>query len=169
MTKAYRDQPFAQRVGVLGDTAEGVYDTVLPLGNSTKFGFRRPKGIKFSNLPEALRHMPDRVTATYLVEVVGLGRDGILKSLKVTKYEALKEWNKIAKQLGLLGVVLFVWNSSEREFLVVQWADVVKEVAYSKKKYGIQTFESDGNEYYRLDYDRLREKAATVGAHDVDE
>ena len=162
----YRKQPFSQRFHTLGDTAEEVFDTVHPLGNSTEFGFRRPKGLKFSSLPETFRHMPDRITATYLVEVMGLGRDGILKSLKETKYEALKYWQKWAKEGGLLGVVLFVWNSAEREFLILDWATVVKEVAYSKRKHGIQSFENDGNTYYRLDWDRIREKAVMVGAHE---
>lgn len=162
----YRDQAFSQRFHTLGDTAEAVFDAVHPLGNSTTFGFRRPEGIKFSSIPETFRHMPDRITATYLVEVVGLGRDGILKSLKETKYEALKFWQKWAKEGGLLGVVLFVWNSSEKEFLIISWDTVVKEVAYSKRKYGIQTFESDGNTYYRIDYDRLRDKAVTVGRYE---
>lgn len=169
MTKAYRDRPFSQRYSTMGDEAESVFDTVKPLGNTTKFGFRRPKGMKFSNIPEVYRHMPDRITATYLVEVVGLGRDGILKSIKTNKYEALKFWNQQAKKGGLLGLVIFVWNSSEREWLIVQWSDIVDEVAYSKRKYGVQSFEQDGNEYYQLDYSRLREKAATVGKYDPDE
>ncbi len=166
MTKAYRDQSFQQRFATLGDEAEGVYLAVTPLGNTTRVGFRRPKGVKFSQIPEFFRHMPDFITPTYLVEVVGLGRDGILKSLKTTKYEALKFWNKAAKVGGLMGVVLFVWNSSEKEFLILGWKDVVAEVAYSKRKHGIQAFESDGNTYYRLDWLRLRDKSTTVGSYD---
>ena len=149
----------------MGDTAEEVYNTVKPLGATTRFGFRRPKGIKFNSIPPTFRHAPDFFTSTYLVEVMGLGRDGILKSLKTTKYEALKHWNKWAKQGGLLGVVFFIWNSSERQFLVLGWKDIVDEVAYSKRKYGVQSFEVDGNEYYRLDWDRLKAKAVTVGEY----
>ncbi len=147
----------------MGDTAEHVYETVTPLGNTTKFGFRRPKGVVFSTFPERLRHQPDFVTASYLVEVMGLGRDGILKSMKVSKYEALKGWHRFAKWLGLLGVMLFVWNSSEKQFITLTWKDIVSEVSYSKNKYGIQTFENDGNTYYRLDWDRLKARAAYVG------
>jgi len=169
MTKNFRDQSFAQRFAVMGDTAEDIYLAVRPLGNTTRYGFRRPKGIKFGQIPEYFRHMPDFITPTYLVEVVGLGRDGILKSIKETKYEALKFWNKTAKDGGLIGVVLFVWNSSEREFLVLSWKDVVNEVAYSKRKHGIQSFENDGNTYYRLDWDRIRKKAQTVGSYEPDE
>ncbi len=98
---AYRDQPFEARYATLGDIAENVYLQVTPLGNTTRYGFRRPKGLKFSMLPEVARHSPDFITPTHLVEVVGLGRDGILKSIKTTKYEALKVWSKIAKMTGL--------------------------------------------------------------------
>lgn len=168
MTQEYRNQSFSQRFATLGDTAEGVYLAVTPLGNTTRFGFRRPKGVKFSQIPEFFRHMPDFITPTYLVEVVGLGRDGILKSIKTTKYEALKFWNKTAKEGGLLGVVLFIWNSSEKEFLILGWKDVVAEVAYSKRKHGVQAFESDGNTFYRLDWSRLRDKSTTVGSYNDD-
>ncbi len=166
MSQAYRDQSFSQRFAVMGDTAEAVYETVAPLGNTTRFGFRRPKGIKFSTFPQHLRHMPDFVTASYLVEVMGLGRDGILKSMKTTKYEALKVWHKVAKLLGLMGLVLFIWNSAEKKFLTLPWDAIVKEVAYSKKKYGVQAFENDGNTYYRLDWERLVKAASFVGDYD---
>ncbi len=160
----YRDLPFDQRYATLGDIAENVYLQVTPLGSTTRFGFRRPEGIRFSMLPVTLRAMPDFITPTHLVEVVGLGRDGILKSIKTTKYEALKVWSKIAKLTGLMGLVLFVWNSSERQFLVVSWENIVKEVSYSKRKHGVQKFESDGNEYYSLEWDRLKVAASTIGS-----
>jgi len=166
MSQQYRDQNFSQRFATMGDMAEKVYEAVAPLGNTTKFGFRRPKGVKFSTFPEKLRHQPDFVTASYMVEVMGLGRDGILKSMKTTKYEALKVWNAFAKRLGLLGVILFIWNSSKKQFITLTWDDLVKEVQFSKKKYGIQAFENDGNEYYELHWDRLVERAAYVGDYD---
>lgn len=164
----YRKQSFNQRFARMGDEAEAVYEAVAPLGNTTRFGFRRPKGVRFSTFPEKLRHQPDFVTASYLVEVMGLGRDGILKSMKVSKYEALKVWHQFAKKLGLLGVVLFIWNSSERKFITLPWDALVKEVAYSKKKYGVLEFEVDGNQYYRLDWTRLIERAPYVGDYDGD-
>ena len=150
----------------MGDTAEHVYETVAPLGNTTKFGFRRPKGVKFSTFPVRLRHQPDFVTASYLVEVMGLGRDGILKSMKESKYDALKGWHKFAQWLGLMVVMQLVWNSAEKQFLTLTWEDLVKEVSFSKRKYGVQAFENDGNTYYRLDWDRLKERAAYVGDFD---
>ena len=165
----FRELPFSQRFATMGDTAEDVYKAVAPLGNTTRFGFRRPKGIKFSTFPETLRHQPDFVTATYLVEVVGMGRDGILKSIKVAKYEALKTWNKIAKMLGLMGLVVFVWNSHKHQFITLAWSSIVEEVNYSKRKYGIQEFKSDGVQYYRLDWDRLVEKATFVGSFEEED
>jgi hypothetical protein len=153
----------------MGDEAENIYEQVRPLGNTIRFGIRRPKGIKVGSLPEVTRHMPDFFTTTYLVEVCGLGRDNILKSVKVSKYNALKVWHKIAQLMGLMGVVLFIWNSSKQQFIVVAWTDVVSEVAYSKKKYGIQKFDSDGVEYYRLDWDRLCDKASFIGAYNKGE
>lgn len=168
MSKPYREQSFGQRFHTMGDTAEDVYLAVTPLGNTTRFGFRRPKGVKFSSFPEGVRHTPDFVTPTYYVEVMGLGRDGILKSLKVSKYEALKEWNRHAKRIGLFGLAFFIWNSSKHQFLVLAWDDIVQEVRYSKRKYGIQKFKSDGNTYYRLDWERLTAKATTIGTWEED-
>lgn len=109
--------------------------------------------------------MPDAITTTYLVEVCGLGRDGILKSIKVSKYEALKVWNKIAKMLGLLGVAIFVWNSAERRYVVLPWSAIVEEVAYSKKKNGgPSAFANDGNEYWPIPWSRLTAKAVLIGS-----
>jgi hypothetical protein len=163
---SFNQQSFGKRFQVMGDTAEAVYEIVAPLGNTVRFGFRRPKGIKFGTFPEGLRHMPDFVTAHYLVEVMGLGRDGVLKSMKVSKYEALKEWNKFALRLGLLGLVLFIWNSSKQQYLVLSWQDIVDEVTYSKRKHGGPlAFENDGNKYYALEWERLVDKATFVGDH----
>ena len=163
---SFHEQSFAQRFQTMGDYAEAVYMEVKPLGNTTRFGFRRPKGVKFGSLPEGLRHMPDYVTASYLVEVMGLGKDGILKSMKLTKYEALKMWNQFAKRIGLLGVMLFVWNSSEKQYVVLSWGDIVEEVKYSKRTDGIRTFENDGNQYYPLRWERLAARAAFIGHYD---
>ena len=161
----YRDQPFAKRFATMGDEAEGVYQEARPLGKTTRFGFRRPQGIKFGMLPDVAKHMPDFITTTYLVEVCGLGRDGILKSIKVSKYDALKVWNKIAQMIGLIGVAIFVWNSAEKQYLVLAWKAIVEEVAYSKKKHnGPLAFENDGNQYYPLEWERLKEKAQVIGA-----
>ena len=166
MTKPFHEQTFAKRFAVMGDEAERVYEAVKPLGNTVRFGFRRPQGIKFGIFPSGFRHMPDFITASYLVEVMGLGRDGILKSLKVDKYEALKFWHKLSLGFKGLGVVFFVWNSSKKNYVILAWTDIVEEVKYSKRKHGVQAFENDGNEYYPLDWDRLVDRATFVGSYD---
>lgn len=164
---SFHEQSFGKRFAVMGDLAEVVYEEVKPLGNTTRFGFRRPKGVKFGTFPEGLRHMPDFVTASYLVEVMGLGRDGVLKSMKVSKYEALKAWNQFAIKIGLLGLVLFIWNSAKKQYVVLAWKDIVDEVKYSKNKHdGPKAFENDGNEYYPMEWERLVAKATFVGDHD---
>ena len=163
---SFHEQPFEQRFQVMGDTAEAVFEKVKPLGSSLSFGYRRPSGVRFSQFPPQLRHMPDYVTPTHLVEVMGLGRDGILKSMKVSKYDALKMWHRYARGMGLLGLILFIWNSHKKQFLILAWKDIVEEVSYSKRKHGIQTFKSDGNQYYRLDWERLVDRAVTVGTFD---
>lgn len=166
---SFAEQPFAQRFGTLGDTAESVYDHVLPLGQSTQYGFRRPKGIKFATLPEKLRHAPDRVTPTYFVEVAGMGRDGVLKTVKVEKFEAMKAWDKIARQIGLLGLVLFVWNSSKKQYVVLGMKSLVKMVKKSEAEFGIQAFEVDGVQYYPLPWEWLTNEGQLVGSYDPDE
>ena len=151
----------------MGDPAEEAYQETLPLGKTTRFGFRRPEGMKFSSIPTRIVTGKHFITATYLVEVVGLGADGILKSIKTTKYEALKEWNKFAARMGLLGVAVYVWNSSKRMFLVLPMNVIMEEVKYSKRKHdGPLAFENDGNEYYPLEWDRLTAKAQVVGYHE---
>ena len=166
MSEPFHKQSFGTRFAKMGDEAERVYEAVKPLGSTIRFGFRRPKGIKFGTYPSGFRYMPDFMTASYLVEVMGLGRDGILKSLKVDKYEALKFWHKLSLGFKALGVVFFIWNSSKKNYVILAWTDVVEEVRYSKRKYGILAFENDGNEYYRLDWDRLVDKETFVGNYD---
>ncbi len=125
----------------MGD-AEEVYQKVAPLGDTTRFRFRRPKGVKFGTFPVRFRYMPEFITASYLVVVMGVGRDGILKSMEESKFGALKEWNQFAKRCGQ-GLIVFVWNSSKQRFITLAWADVIREVAHSKRKYGVQQSENE--------------------------
>ncbi len=145
----------------MGDEAESVYEDVKPMGKTTRFGWRRPKGISFKKMPNNLRHSPDYYAqAGYLVEVMGLGRDGVLKSLKVEKYEALKTWRKIGNLLEL-EIALFIWNSAERQYVTLLWPSVVKLVAKAKRSHGVQAFD-DGNEYYPINWEWIVEEATWV-------
>lgn len=143
----------------MGDQAEEVYEAAHPLGKTLRFGFRRPKGIDFRSIKEVFRHTPDYITeSNYLVEVMGCGRDGVLKSMKTDKYEALKEWAVIAR-LGT-GLVFFIWNSHEQEYIILSW-DLMKKMV-NRYRSKIEEF-NDGNKYYPLPWSELREEAAIVG------
>ena len=87
---AFHQQGFAARFAAMGDEAEAVYETALPLGTSIPFGWRRPK-VTMRNMSNKIKGMPDFYAgAGYLVEVMGCGGDMQLK-LKVNKWDALKE------------------------------------------------------------------------------
>lgn len=156
---SFNEQPFGYRFGKMGDEAEEIYEAVHPLGKTIRFGFRRPKGIDFKSIKDVFRHMPDYITeSNYLVEVMGLGRSGVLKSVKLEKYEALKVWAFIAR-LGS-GLVFFIWNSHEEEYLLLDW-DAMKKIV-SKYRNKVEEF-NDGNKYYPLPWGELRELATIVG------
>jgi len=141
----YRDQNFSQRYHVLGDTAEKIFEELAPLGRWERLGWNRPK-ISMKHMSFFLKHMPDYATSTgHLVEVGGLGRDGVFK-LKVDKYEALKEWHRLAGPL-----VLFIWNSSFREWSLVDWVQTKSLVSKARHR-GVEAFENDGNKYFPIEW-----------------
>lgn len=148
---AFHERSFNQRFAEMGDQAEAVYEDARPLGKTIRFGFRRPKGISFKRMPKVMRHAPDFYAESgYLVEVVGLGKDGILKSFKTEKVEALKVWNRISALLGV-DLALFIWNSSEQQYVVLEWKELLPLIAKAKKK-GMETFH-EGNEYYPIEWE----------------
>ena len=143
---SFSEKTWDQRVGTLGDIAEGIFEEVAPLGSHLRFGFNRPP-FKLTRIPEYIKHTPDYVTGTgHLVEVMGCGRDNVVK-LKLTKWEALKTWNKNAN------VVLFLWNSSTSEWSLIQWDELQKLVTKARKA-GVEAFD-DGNEYLAIPWDGL--------------
>lgn len=155
---SYRNQSFRQRFASMGDEAEGVYLEIQPLGKTQRLGWRRPD-VSMKRMGETLRHMPDfYADSGHLVEVVGLGRDGILK-IKVSKWEALKVWQKIAP------VTLFVWNSSEKAWVLLGWEDSKKLIAKARAK-GIEAFENDGNEYFPVEWAWIVATASYVGSYE---
>lgn len=112
---SFRDQPFAHRIGAMGDEAEGVFEAVYPEG-FVRWGLNRPP-INVSQLPEQMRYAPDYLTAKGLVEVQGVGSDQLLK-LKVEKYEALRKWGDVMR------TDLFVWDSKHRRYAWVRLDDL---------------------------------------------
>lgn len=156
----YSKQPWGARFATLGDEAENVYFEHKPLGPTTRWGFRRPEGVAVSKFPNAVAHTPDAVTYQHYVEVMGMGKDGVLKSVKVEKWAALQAWQKISKLCGMTGgVMLFVWNSSRKEFAILNFVSMTKLVKRSILNFGVQRFENDDNEYYPIPWEWLAEAA----------
>ena len=159
--------PYSQRRHLLGDEAENIWLAAHPLGKTTRFGWHRPldqdgKEIKTYKMPLLLRHMPDfYADIGALVEVVGCGRDNVLKSLKPDKYEGLKQWKKICDRNNIQ-LYVFVWNSHAEQYVLLEWADVVVLVQAAKRR-GVEKF-SDGNEFYSIPWEEVKGKGAFVGS-----
>lgn len=162
MGQPYRDQPWNSRFGKMGDQAEDVFEKVKPLGPYIRFGWNRPRGISVVHMPTVLRHKPDFYAAGSLIEVVGLGRDGILK-LKVSKYEALKLWRKLLDDGGGQDILLFVWNSHKEEYAILSWSEQKKLVQQSRRLRGVQEF-NDGNKYFPILWSEIKETASWIDA-----
>lgn len=159
----YKSQPWGARLATLGDPAEEIYFKHKPLGPTTRWGFRRPEGVAVSKFPNAVAHTPDAVTYQHYVEVMGMGKDGILKSVKVEKWKALTVWQRIAKLCGMTGgVMFFVWNSSQKTFAVLDFRSMTKLVKRSVTDFGIQRFENDNNEYHPIPWEWLTSSAIWV-------
>lgn len=142
----YNEQTWQNRYATMGDTAETIFETIAPFGKFERFGFNRLP-FRMTHMSEFVRHTPDYVTATgHLIEVMGCGTDLVLK-LKVSKYEALKEWNRHNQ------VVLFLWNSATSEYCTLHWEQVKGQVAAARKR-GILAF-NDGNEYFGIPWGDL--------------
>jgi len=141
----YHEQNWSQRFKSLGDEAEAMFTQSLPLGKAQRLGWRRPT-VTMRHMPPTLKHMPDYYTeGGMLVEVMGMGADGILK-LKTTKWEALKWWNKLCP------VTLFLWNSAARCWCTVPWSSLKWLVRLARIS-GIKSFENDGNTYYPIQWE----------------
>lgn len=152
----YSDQPFSQRIHSLGDAAEAVYLQVAPLGKSERFGWRRP-AVSMAAMSAYIRHAPDYYASTgWLVEVMGVGSDGIVK-FKEDKYNALREWNKQQK------VALFVSNSAESTWVLAPFDVVKKAVARARRAGRVDAFANDGNVFFAIPYQELRDDEKTIG------
>lgn len=162
----YRNAPWSSRLGTLGDAAEEIYEKVKPLGPTTRWGFRRPEGVAVSKFPIVVAHTPDYVTYQHYVEVAGMGKDGVLKSIKEDKWKALQVWQKISKLSGLTGgVILFVWNSAKKEFAVVPFTPLSKLVKQSLTQFGILSFENDNNKYHPIPWEWIKESAVWTDSY----
>lgn len=141
---SYSDAGFAARFGALGDEAEERFETycVEQGWAFERFGWNRP-ATGMSGMSLMLRNTPDYYADRKLWEVMGMGRDGILKGLKVDKWEAMKQWNKVQPTW------FFVWNSHTKRAIVISWERMVTIVARARRA-GLKRFH-DGPEYYPIE------------------
>lgn len=111
----FHAQSFEARLGAMGDTAEGVFDIIYPKHH--KLGLNRPP-FNVAGMGAMLRYTPDRALRDRLVEVMGLGKDRVLK-LKHEKLDALIAWTMVAP------VDLFVYDQTEHDYYeapIAMWA-----------------------------------------------
>lgn len=104
---SYHQQSFSARSGTMGNIAEAIFEEHWPASH-VRYGLNLPP-ISMSMLPEMIRHTPDFLTSTCLVEVAGLGRDQIAK-WKTVKHQALLAWDDI------FDTRVFWWDSSKKRY-----------------------------------------------------
>ena len=144
----FYQQPFAVRLGKMGDEAETVFSEVAPLGKVERYGLRRPD-ISMRYLSAFLRYTPDCITSQgALVEVVGLGSDDVLK-FKIEKLEALAQWNRSQ------AVHLFVWHSKRREWMLSTYSSFRSLALKIKRDSGTRRFPDDNKEYVPMPWRAL--------------
>lgn len=116
MTTEYHKQPFAVRLGAMGDQAENAFEERHP--HAWRTGLNRPD-FPVAKLPtDAMRYTPDYMTPEGFFEVMGISSkgQGTLK-LKCEKVSALQLWT-------LLGPVkLWVWDSGRRRYACAPLGD----------------------------------------------
>ena len=145
----FNEQAFGQRFGAMGDEAEAKYEEIQPHGNAIPFGWRRPS-VTMQNMTDKIRYMPDFYAGSgQLVEVMGCNGP-TLRGMKVDKWEAMKAWNKDQP------VEFFLWNRKKSQWLVVGFHAMTQVVAKARRA-GTQVFESDGNEYYPIQWEWLED------------
>jgi hypothetical protein len=124
----FHRQSFAARHNTMGDVAELIYDTVYD-GQAHPLGLNRywmnGKRLTLTAMTDAMRYTPDRMSADGYVEVMGCGRDQLLK-LKTEKLKALQQW-------AALGPVnLFVYDSKNHRYWeapLEQWDEAIADHA----------------------------------------
>lgn len=144
---SFKDAPWHRRVNTLGDIAESEFLKRHP--NAHRLGLNRPPW-RVNDMPtEAMKATPDFMLKDRIVEVMGFGRDQLLK-LKLFKAEALQAWNEIGP------VHLWVWDShTERcwDAPLGAWLDACWANGTIKK------FPDNNREYHELHADHFPEGA----------
>jgi len=142
----------------MGDEAEYVFETVAPLGRWQRFGHDRTQ-LYMGKMSSARKHKPDYETAEALVEVVGMGRDGVLK-LRTTKWHALRAWNN-----HIDPCYLFVWNRSVSMWALVSYEATKRLVNQARRGPGVQSFDVDNNTYFPIEWEWIEKIAEQVGEY----
>lgn len=108
LSTPFNERNFAHRFETMGDTAEAQFEAYVAANDlrCDRYGFNRPSSA-MQKWPAFIRYTPDFIQHDRLVEVKGVGRDGIVK-IKGENLEAIEAWSKI------MPIWLFVWNSSNR-------------------------------------------------------
>jgi hypothetical protein len=132
---------FGARFATMGDPAEEIFAEVEPKHH--KLGMRRPP-FGLAGMPSTMRYIPDFVTRNSFVEVMGVGRDRLLK-VKNEKLDALKLWSVLGP------VELFVWDQHKDATFQAPLAEWVTAMTHHGER---GTF-SEGKSYIALHVDHF--------------
>lgn len=127
---SFADQPFAARIGKMGDQAEGKFEEwadSLAKG-WVRFGLNRPP-LHMASLPTRLRYCPDYLCSDGFYEVQGFGRKQQLQ-LKVEKWSCLNYWNTLHP------VRLFVYDSHKDRDVVLDLSAIQDLLNHGKAAIG---------------------------------
>lgn len=147
-----KESPFAERLAVLGDPAETLFDLYAEsLGwASERFGFNRPNFQSFWQLAPQLRALPDRIVETdgqsrhVLVECVGIGRDQAIK-IRVEKLNATVALSRFWS----IPVLYFVFDSFRRRVNFGHDAEELYQLVAGSPEIPLQYFD------YEVPYFRI--------------
>lgn len=112
---AFKDLPWEARFGSMGDEAEQKFEEVYPKG-WVRWGLNRPP-VKVSALPPKIRYAPDYLTSDGFIEVMGVGKDQILK-VKLEKHLCLWQWHHE------MPTQIFVWDSENKRYTYIAVPDL---------------------------------------------
>lgn len=112
---SFKDKDFSARFGAMGDESENTFMRVWPT-NYVRFGLNRPP-LRMSSLPERLRHTPDFLTSSHLVECKGVGKDDLVK-IKLKELNCLWYWHQLHP------VRIFVWSTTRFAWAVADLPEI---------------------------------------------
>lgn len=135
---SFHEQPFSVRFGAMGDEAEREFLKRFP--NAVRYGLERPD-INLAKVPAFIRYTPDFLQHNRLVEVMGVGRDGVLK-LKDEKLKALMQWDRT------FDTYLFVWDSHKKRSNIL----TIRTLNELRADFTVAQFH-EGKLYYEISVD----------------